>query len=284
METPNNPQGNIKQIIANNLELLMKVYGKTRKQVCADLDISYTTFCDWINARSYPRMEALECLGRYFRISVRNILVNIADYPSVVDKLTAYAAAYGVSMGEDNTPLFTANEAPSSQNAYPVEMITGQYYTYEAPSTLHQRYVAELIATISFFIKRNHTGHVLFPGPFNVELPTNPETIVVPDITVIHDKAELDAYGYVGVPDWIIEVSSSTSRSRDTYLKKAVYEESGVPEYWVIDPEHFFVTVHTLVSTDENFYRTQTYPFTENIASGVLFGLILRIVDLDVLS
>jgi Uma2 family endonuclease len=39
-----------------------------------------------------------------------------------------------------------------------------------------------------------------------------------------------------GEPDIAVEVVSRESRHRDYDLKRRLYEEAGVPEYWIIDP------------------------------------------------
>jgi Uma2 family endonuclease len=40
-----------------------------------------------------------------------------------------------------------------------------------------------------------------------------------------------------GAPDWVVEVLSPTSVKRDFEIKKKLYRENGVKEYWVISPE-----------------------------------------------
>lgn len=43
----------------------MAIYQKSRKEVCRDLNISYTTFSDWVNGKTYPRMDAQDSHGEY---------------------------------------------------------------------------------------------------------------------------------------------------------------------------------------------------------------------------
>lgn len=274
----------IKDIIASNLNLLAKLYGKTRKEVCADLNLSYTTYCDWVNARTYPRMEAIDQLCNYFRINISVFFSNLDDQPLVIEKLSSYAANYGVALSDDGTPRFAPSQTTDIPKEYPVELIQGKYYTYEAPASIHQHIVAELCLFIGHFIKKNHTGHRLYPGPFSVEFPTESDTIVVPDISIIHDFSSLDSYGYVGVPDWIIEITSPSTRTRDQVVKRDIYEACRVLEYWVIDPYRLDVTVYTLVTGFESHYRVRTYAYSETIASSSILGLTLRMVDLDILS
>jgi Uma2 family endonuclease len=48
-----------------------------------------------------------------------------------------------------------------------------------------------------------------------------------------------------GAPVWLIEVVSPTSHKRDFSLKKKLYLEHGVQEYWVISPEGRVIWVFT---------------------------------------
>ncbi|QFJ55925.1 helix-turn-helix domain-containing protein [Pseudobutyrivibrio xylanivorans] len=57
-----------KKVVSENLKFLLLQNGKTRKDVCQDLNIKYTTFCDWINGRIIPKYQNLEMLGEYFSI------------------------------------------------------------------------------------------------------------------------------------------------------------------------------------------------------------------------
>lgn len=55
-----------KQILAQNILYYMDLKGVTKQQVCADLDLRYTTFVEWIKGRAYPRIGAVEKLANYF--------------------------------------------------------------------------------------------------------------------------------------------------------------------------------------------------------------------------
>jgi Uma2 family endonuclease len=49
-----------------------------------------------------------------------------------------------------------------------------------------------------------------------------------------------------GVPNLVIEILSPSNRKHDLELKKQLYEQSGVPEYWIVDPENQTVTQYRL--------------------------------------
>ena len=64
-----------------------------------------------------------------------------------------------------------------------------------------------------------------------------------PDIVVIL-AGRNDVSGIIhveGVPDILVEILS-TDRRRDLTLKREMYADSGVPEYWIVDPRSDTVT------------------------------------------
>lgn len=58
-----------KQIMAANIRRHMKIAGVTPKEVCTFLQIPMPTFSDWINAKTYPRIDKIEMLANYFGVT-----------------------------------------------------------------------------------------------------------------------------------------------------------------------------------------------------------------------
>lgn len=57
-----------KEVMAKNIQYYMDLYGKTRNDICSALKIKYTTFSDWVNAKTYPRIDSIELMANYFGI------------------------------------------------------------------------------------------------------------------------------------------------------------------------------------------------------------------------
>lgn len=57
-----------RKVFADNLKYYLESRGKTRADVCYDLDIPYTSFVNWETARSYPRIDTVEKIARYFGV------------------------------------------------------------------------------------------------------------------------------------------------------------------------------------------------------------------------
>lgn len=280
-----------KVLIAANLALLLQIYQKSRKEVCADLDISYTTFCDWIHAKTYPRIDALEELSYYFRIETRDFLVDIEKNEKMVERLSIYAKTLGVRSVSKDKGIeaecdFTAEDYYETPEGYPLELINGRFFVMESPGAKHQRIVYELGYAIGSYIKKNKGKCRVYPGPFDVELPTEKGTVVVPDITIICDTSKVDEKGCKGVPDWIIEVLSASTQSRDKKEKLSVYEQVGVREYWIVDPFENKVCVYRRSGSEEQngYSLPDTYSFEDEILSGIFLGFRVRLSELDILG
>lgn len=71
---------NNKETLAHNLKRLMEESGKSRTDICKALNIKYTTLTDWLNAKTYPRIDALQLLANYFQVSKADLVEEKIDY------------------------------------------------------------------------------------------------------------------------------------------------------------------------------------------------------------
>ena len=63
-----------KQIMAANIIRYRDAKGVTNQQLCADLGFKYTTYIDWINAVTYPRIGKVEAMANYFGIKKSDLV------------------------------------------------------------------------------------------------------------------------------------------------------------------------------------------------------------------
>ena len=61
----------------------MEQKGITRRGLSRDLDIKYTTLCDWVNGRTIPREDQLDRLGRYFGIESGEFFIDFEQNVAV---------------------------------------------------------------------------------------------------------------------------------------------------------------------------------------------------------
>lgn len=162
---------------------------------------------------------------------------------------------------------------PEGQRA---ELIDGKLYAMAPPNRIHQELVQQLSRTIGNFIASSNGFCKVYPAPFAVNLTANDKTWVEPDISVICDTSKLSDRGCEGAPDWVIEVVSPSTQSRD-YLKKLwLYQNTGVREYWIVNPIMKNVQVYTF-DKDEN--STQ-FSFDDEISVYIFDNLSIKISDL----
>ena len=51
-----------KEVLANNLKHCMDKDNVSRNNLVDDLNIAYMTIYDWVNAKTYPRIDKIEML------------------------------------------------------------------------------------------------------------------------------------------------------------------------------------------------------------------------------
>jgi len=121
-----------------------------------------------------------------------------------------------------------------------------------APSRKHQRISTNLVSIYWNFL-RNKSCEV-YHAPSDVRLPKDQKnssdetiyTVVQPDIYVVCDLKKLDDRGCLGAPDLIIEIISANYQKRDIRDKFDIYQEHGVREYWIVNPNDENVNVFVL--------------------------------------
>ena len=58
-----------KQIMAENIKRLLEQKGLNPRQMAIELGFKYTTVNDWVNAKSYPRIDKIEIMANFFNVS-----------------------------------------------------------------------------------------------------------------------------------------------------------------------------------------------------------------------
>lgn len=161
-----------------------------------------------------------------------------------------------------------------------IELIKGKIFNMSpAPARRHRKISGKLFTPISNFLDGKPCE--VYSAPFDVRLsPLKGKkrkddqiyTVVQPDICVICDVDKLDERGCIGAPDLIIEILSPGNTKKEMSDKFQVYEENGVREYWLAEPNDNVIIVYVL--NDEGKY-IGLRPYTEDdvITSGILPGL-----------
>jgi len=160
------------------------------------------------------------------------------------------------------------------------ELIHGEHYVTPAPLTKHQRISGNLQGHIFQHCQQTKSGRV-FVAPTDVKLTET--DVVQPDLLFIANAHAhlITRENIQGAPDFIVEILSDSTRRRDERLKRNLYEQHGVKEYWIVDPELDSVKLFRL---HEGRYDTPKELTTEQphamLTTPLLPGFSLTLPDL----
>lgn len=150
-----------------------------------------------------------------------------------------------------------------------VELLKGKILEMSAPSPIHQEISGNLQGALFVFLKNSRCK--LYTAPFDVRFPQKGEsqvyTVVQPDLCVVCDFEKIDSEGCVGAPDLVVEILSPGNSKKEMKSKFALYQEEGVREYWVVDPERELVFVYVA----ENKKFKPTIPIADDYVYSTIF-------------
>ena len=131
--------------------------------------------------------------------------------------------------------LYTTDDIYTLPEGKRAELIDGQIFDMAPPSTTHQIITGELYAAIRNYIRKNDGSCKPYISPFAVFLNEDDQNYLEPDVSVVCSPDKIDEKGCHGAPDWLIEVVSPATQSRDYGIKLFKYRTAGVREYWIVD-------------------------------------------------
>ncbi|MCX6924599.1 MAG: Uma2 family endonuclease [Verrucomicrobia bacterium] len=144
--------------------------------------------------------------------------------------------------------LYTYEEliAEMAETNQPHELWDGELIMAPAPCFDHQKTVLRFCRRLDDWVSSRKLGEVI-ASPIDMVL--SPHRAVQPDgAFVAKDRLAMSQRAIMGPADLVAEVSSLGGRNRDRIAKRDLYEQYGVREYWMIDPESETVEVLALVS------------------------------------
>lgn len=156
-----------------------------------------------------------------------------------------------------------------------LELIKGKIRLMSAPSRTHQRLSWQLSGI--FFNQFKYHPCEAYAAPFDVRLFDRKKslkadreiyTVVQPDLCIVCDLEKLDERGCLGAPDLIVEILSPGNSAKEMRLKKDLYAEAGVREYWVVSAAHETITRFNLEG-DGIYGRPLIFVNDERMASEI---------------
>ena len=160
---------------------------------------------------------------------------------------TAESLRQGVAPPSPPARRYTYDElvAEFPESNQPCELWDGEIIMPPAPFFNHQEVALTFYRLLYDWTHRRQLGKVI-AAPIDMVL--SPHRVPQPDVAFIA-KERLSIIQDVirGPADLVAEVISLGGRNRDRIDKKDLYEQYGVKEYWIIDPEPQTVDVLWLV-------------------------------------
>jgi Uma2 family endonuclease len=179
----------------------------------------------------------------------------------VIEKLLTYQEYRALEFDEDDN--------------FQYELLNGMLMRKSSPTIQHQRIVGNIYFQFRLFAQQKKIGEA-FIAPLDVVLnETNapqPDVIFVgkENTAILNEEEQV----IIGIPDILVEVISPGSVKNDRFDKKEIYEKTGVPEYWVIDPSNRSIEVLQLVEG-----RYELFDFAEG--EGKIKSSVLKELELD---
>ena len=63
-----------KEVMAKNIRKQLERRGLNVKDFAARMDFKYSTVLDWVNAKTYPRIDKIELMANYFGIEKADLI------------------------------------------------------------------------------------------------------------------------------------------------------------------------------------------------------------------
>ncbi len=167
-----------------------------------------------------------------------------------------------------------ATEVPESNQ--PMELWDGELIMAPAPSFFHQEIVARFYDRLKQWVARRRLGKVVFTP---IDMILTSRRVTQPDVLFIsNERLHIVEERVRGAADLVAEVLSPGSRRRDRIEKRDLYEQHGVREYWIIDPEA--ETVEVLFLDRGEYHLAGRWRPGEQARSQLLKGFKVAVTEL----
>ena len=122
---------------------------------------------------------------------------------------------------------------PEDGNRY--ELLDGELLVSPSPTLHHQRVLMRLYECVKPYVE-TIGAHETFDAPaavtFSLRREFQPDLFVLP----LHaDGRAAERFEDIGRLLLAVEVLSPSTARNDRYKKRPVYQQQGVPEYWIVD-------------------------------------------------
>ncbi len=158
----------------------------------------------------------------------------------------------------------------------PIELWEGEFIMSPSPSFFHQELIDRFHDALKAWVRPRKLGKTCV-APMDMILTQR--HVAQPDVLfVAEDRTSIIQDRVRGPADLVVEVISPGSRQKDRIEKRDLYEQHGIKEYWIIDPDA--QTVETLFLEAGEYHLVGRWHPGETARSRLLEGLTVSVSEL----
>lgn len=156
------------------------------------------------------------------------------------------------------------------------DLVNGTIQMHSPVNLRHARLLNFVDRLLAAYIRRQKLGEL---HRETVAVRLSSRNVFLPDLSFFPNEqiARLKETHAPFAPAFVLEALSPTSANRDLGPKFAAYEENGVQEYWVLDPQR---KKHQFFRREDDFL-VPVQPARGRIASSVIGGFWVKLAWLD---
>jgi Uma2 family endonuclease len=157
----------------------------------------------------------------------------------------------------------------------PYQLIDGMLVKSPVPEPYHQGLSGRLHILFNELVKKGK-GKAYY-SPIDIYL-SETETYQ-PDLIFIRKEREhiIGKKKIEGPPDIVVEILSPSNAYYDLRHKRKIYEEKGVPEFWIVDPPEEAIEIY--VNGPEGFYLHDKAEKEGRVASSLYPELVVDLTE-----
>jgi Uma2 family endonuclease len=191
---------------------------------------------------------------------------NMTEAPDIADTSLSHAPSRRMTFEE----YLASGDEPTMS-----EWVDGEVIFMSPAAEKHQALMLFLAQIVGLYVEVHGLGRIFIP-PFAMKLERQRRGREPDLLFVSTERARLIKKTFLDGPaDLVVEIVSPESAERDHKVKFAEYEQAGIKEYWLIDPDHQTAEFYEL-GADNRYRAAQTE--TDGIyRSKVINGFFIRI-------
>lgn len=164
------------------------------------------------------------------------------------------------------------------------EALYGELVVTPAPRYPHQTLAQAVLVELHAYLRREPVGEVLM-APADIswgrtDVLVQPDVFVFPaaDVRAIRRTKKWTSIRHLLLA---IEVASPSTRRRDRFAKRVLYQHQGVPLYWFVDPDRRLAEVWTPEAELPQVERERLVWHPEGAGETFTFDLAAAFAELD---